>query len=213
MKLYRGLESSQVPEGSEAARTVTALRAVHDVDLLIQHYLSGLLGHVMATICKGLTNAARKFPTNFILTVPAIWSEKSTQRTIKALQRTRDFPPQATVSVVSEPEAAAIYTLRNVDRHDLKVGDSFVVVDAGGGTVDLITYTITSLRPILEVTEAAPGSGDMCGSQILNSRFLQFLDAKLGNAKGYRNDARQEAMEHFELNVSSNVESRDEGSN
>lgn len=200
-KLHRGLESSQVPEGSEAAKTVTALRAVHDVDQLIQHYLSGLLGHVMTAARETMTDNVETYATDFILTVPAIWSERSTQRTIRALQGARGFPPNATVSVLSEPEAAAIYTFEKIDRHGLNIGDTFVVVDAGGGTVDLITYTLNSLQPTLEVTEAAPGSGGMCGSQFLNSRFLQFLDAKLGKAEGYASFGRKEALERFECDV------------
>lgn len=125
---------------------------------------------------------------------------------IRALQRARGFPQDkekrnATVSVVSEPEAAAIYTLHKADRHDLNVGDTFLVVDAGGGTVDLITYRVDALYPALEVTEVAPGTGGMCGSQLLNSNFQQFLDAKLGEAVGYDDEARQYAVEHFELDV------------
>ncbi|KAI1858823.1 uncharacterized protein JN550_012385 [Neoarthrinium moseri] len=44
-------------------------------------------------------------------------------------------------------------------QHGLKVGQIFVVVDAGDGTVDLISYTIKSLAPLLEVSVTSPGSG------------------------------------------------------
>ena len=62
-----------------------------------------------------------------------------------------------------------------MNTHGLKVGDGVVVVDAGGGTVDLITYKISKLDPTLEVQEAAEGSGGLCGSPFLNQRFEQFL--------------------------------------
>lgn len=39
--------------------------------------------------------------------------------------------------MISEPEAAAIYALDRIDKHDLQIGDTFVLCDAGGGTVDL----------------------------------------------------------------------------
>ena len=180
----RALEPDQIPEGSEVAHTVEELLAVHDIDRLMTDFLSGLLGHV-----------------HFVLTVPAVWSEKSSQRTAEALRRTHCFPKGAKILVMSEPEAAAIHTLHSTDRHHLNVGDSFVVVDAGGGTVDLITYTVKSLDPLLEVMEAGPGSGDICGSQMLDSRFQQYLDEKLGGADGYTHDAQLEAMEHFASNV------------
>jgi uncharacterized protein YxjI len=40
-----------------------------------------------------------------------------------------------------------------------KVGDAFVICDAGGGTVDLISYEITQLKPSLELKELVPGKG------------------------------------------------------
>ncbi len=44
---------------------------------------------------------------------------------------------RSSLHVISEPEAAAIYALDRIDKHDLQIGDTFVVCDAGGGTVDL----------------------------------------------------------------------------
>ena len=41
----------------------------------------------------------------------------------------------------------------------LKIGDAFVLCDAGGGTVDLISYEITKLDPTLELRELVPGTG------------------------------------------------------
>ena len=67
-------------------------------------------------------------------------------------------------------------------------------------TVDLISYTVLTLDPILELEEAAPGSGRACGSVFLNRIFAEFLNEK------FRGDSRWEsdtdildtAMEHFE---------------
>ncbi|KAK0639135.1 hypothetical protein B0T16DRAFT_422484 [Cercophora newfieldiana] len=76
--------------------------------------------------------------------------------------------------MVSEPEVAAISALHGLDRHDpheLQVNDSFVVCDAGGDTVDLISYTITNLKPLLEVQEATAGTGAFCGSSFLDDPY------------------------------------------
>lgn len=75
---------------------------------------------------------------------------------------------------------------------------SFVICDAGGGTVDLISYTITKLKPVLEVQEATPGSGALCGSTFLNMRFAKFLKAKLGRLDGFDDEVLADAMERFE---------------
>jgi len=84
----------------------------------------------------------------------------------------------------------------------LKVGESFVLCDAGGGTVDLISYTITELHPILKIKEAAAGSGGLCGSTFLNRRFGEFLTKKLENESGWDEELLSEAMERFDSVVS-----------
>ena len=82
--------------------------------------------------------------------------------------------------IISEPEAAAMYALDAMDPDNIKVGDTFVLCDAGGGTVDLISYTVSALKPILRVAEASPGSGHLCGSSFLNRIFEKFITEKLG---------------------------------
>lgn len=83
----------------------------------------------------------------------------------------------------------------------METGDTIVVVDAGGGTVDLISYTITGLKPILQVKEAASGSGALCGSTFLNMRFAKFLKSKLGKENNFDDEVLAEAMEVFEKKV------------
>jgi hypothetical protein len=95
-----------------------------------------------------------------------------------------------------------MYALHRLDPHGLAVGDSFVLCDAGGGTVDLISYTITKLSPTLEIREAAAGSGALCGSTFLNRRFGQYLTSKLSHEAGWDAETLAEAMERFESIVS-----------
>ena len=73
-----------------------------------------------------------------------------------------------------------------------------MVCDAGGGTVDLISYTVVRLEPVLEVKEAAPGTGGLCGSTYLNRRFREYLEARLSTQEGWDEDTLEEAMEHFD---------------
>lgn len=92
-----------------------------------------------------------------VLTVPAIWSPSAKDKTLKIAQKA-GLPDN--VSLVSEPEAAALAVLREKrdDGERLEVGDCFVVCDAGGGTVDLISYKICALDPF-QVEECAVGDG------------------------------------------------------
>jgi hypothetical protein len=49
----------------------------------------------------------------------------------------------------------------------------------GGGTVDLISYKIKSLRPTV-IEEATIGSGAQCGGSFMDRAFLQWLECRLG---------------------------------
>lgn len=62
------------------------------------------------------------------------------------------------VTVVKEPEAAALYSIKTL-AFSIKKNDVFVVCDAGGGTVDLISYEVLATAPQLKVKEFVPGSG------------------------------------------------------
>lgn len=92
-----------------------------------------------------------------VLTVPAIWSPGAMDKTLKIARRA-GLP--SNVSLVREPEAAALAVLKEKkdEGEPLQVGDCFVVCDAGGGTVDLISYKICALDP-LQVDECAVGDG------------------------------------------------------
>jgi hypothetical protein len=81
--------------------------------------------------------------------------------------------------MISEPEAAAVYALKTTPPKGMKVGSHFVVCDAGGGTVDLIAYKVTSLYPLL-VEESAVGTGGLCGSAFIDFRFEEHVKERLG---------------------------------
>ena len=94
-------------------------------------------------------------------------------------------------------EAAAIYALKSLYIHGLKIGDTFVLCDAGGGTVDLISYTITALYPKLQIKEAAPGTGDFCGATYLDESFSNYLTQMLRNEPGWDSEILADAMSQF----------------
>ncbi|PKY59466.1 hypothetical protein RhiirA4_515350 [Rhizophagus irregularis] len=53
----------------------------------------------------------------------------------------------------TEPEAAAIYAMGKLGEHRIQEGSSFMVVDCGGGTVDLTTRTLLPNNKLSEITE------------------------------------------------------------
>ncbi|KAJ4245283.1 hypothetical protein NW762_014153, partial [Fusarium torreyae] len=62
------------------------------------------------------------------------------------------------------------------------VGDAFVVCDAGGGTVDFISYKVNNLKP-LEIEECAVGDGGLCGSVCLDIAFEKYIKTLVGESQ------------------------------
>jgi hypothetical protein len=145
----------------------------------VSDYLTRLYRHTMETLTRRYGESfVSTTPVEFVLTVPAVWSDAAKNATLQAAERA-GMGRRHELKLISEPEAAAVYTLRTLQPASLRVGGNFIVCDAGGGTVDLIAYRITSLSP-LRVEESAVGTGGLCGSAFLNYRFEDFVKARLG---------------------------------
>ncbi|UZO09773.1 uncharacterized protein OCT59_029986 [Rhizophagus irregularis] len=85
------------------------------------------------------------------------------------------------VEFTTEPEAAAIYCMRNLKGQNemIPINASFMVVDCGGGTVDLTTRRLLRDNKLSEITER---TGDFCGGSYVDREFLKFLSRKLGES-------------------------------
>ena len=66
----------------------------------------------------------------WVLTVPAVWSDSAKNATLQAAERA-GMGKAKNLKLISEPEAAAVYTLKAIQPNNLNVGDNFVVCDAG----------------------------------------------------------------------------------
>lgn len=130
----------------------------------------------VSTTWPTFTHANTHF--NYILTVPAIWSDAAKHLMIQAATSAGFGQHEETFSLISEPEAAAVYTLKQ-NETALSVGETVIICDAGGGTFDLIAYRIKSLNP-LKVDEIVAGSGEMCGSVFLDEGFREYITAVMG---------------------------------
>ena len=128
------------------------------------------------------------------ITVPAVWSDAAQAKTRLCAEKA-GMGAGSSLHMVSEPEAAAIYALDALDPHNIKKGDTFILCDAGGGTVDLIAYTVTALKPKLQIVEASPGSGSLCGSSFLNRIFEGHLERILGQQQGWDEDVLEEVRD------------------
>lgn len=78
-------------------------------------YLELLYGHIMGQLHKRVAVTLKSTPIQFVLTTPAIWSHEAQGVTLEAAKRAGfTTRPGDTISMISEPEAAASYCLRDV---------------------------------------------------------------------------------------------------
>jgi molecular chaperone DnaK (HSP70) len=110
-----------------------------------------------------------------------VWSDAAKAATLQAAKEAGLFP----VSLIKEPEAAALHTLKDLS-FALKPGQAFVICDAGGGTVDLISYEVEKITPRLTLKEIVPGTGGMAGSLGLNRRFEEAVKTLIGEEELFR---------------------------
>ncbi|KAK4169551.1 hypothetical protein QBC43DRAFT_63954 [Cladorrhinum sp. PSN259] len=135
-----------------------------------------------------------QFPIELIITYPAVWDNRAKGITFRAVVDAMKFtfrdisfiPGQ--IRFTTEPEAGANYIVRSAKAHDqvddlgLRVKECFIVVDAGGGTVDLVTYRVDELEPGLKFTRVTPPSGGPYGANLIDKSFLHgFLPQRLGS--------------------------------
>ncbi len=113
------------------------------------------------------------------LTVPAIWTEAEKQLMRQAARQgglvNSDEDVEERLLLVLEPEAAAILCQER-EQSQLALGTRFMVVDCGGGTVDITTHEILQNRDLKEIAE---GTGGAYGSTYVDHNFLEYLKTKL----------------------------------
>jgi len=178
-----------------------------------------------------------------VITVPAIWSDKAKDLTLKVYLRPsplicapwsatnntiqaaktaiKDKKISGNVKMITEPEAASLYTLYGMKNKGLREGDAIVVCDAGGGTVDLVSYKIQKLYPLeLKALTAPSGkhmacygsccctdthdAGGVCGALALNKRFEDEVEKAVGEMafkKLKRTTAYRKGLEEFDMAI------------
>ncbi|RIA95889.1 hypothetical protein C1645_733658 [Glomus cerebriforme] len=115
-----------------------------------------------------------------VLTVPAEWSSNSVYIMRECVHKAELIGERDSKNLqfTTEPEAVAIYCMDKLREFDLTIGSTFMVVDCGGGTVDLTTRKLLDNNMLSEITERA---GDFCGSTFIDREFINFLRRILGS--------------------------------
>jgi hypothetical protein len=119
----------------------------------------------------------------WVLTVPAIWNDFG-----KAFMRKAAYNAGFTESeqsdnlmLVLEPEGASLAVHVGAAQHGLLgVGSRFMVLDCGGGTIDITVHEVQSVQPLTMKAVAVP-SGGAWGGDYVNLEFRKFLKELIGD--------------------------------
>jgi molecular chaperone DnaK (HSP70) len=82
-------------------------------------YVGMLLAHVKDILKRRFGSALQTMDLQFIMTVPAVWSDKAKDATMQAA--TLAGIPSAGLFLVSEPEAAAVYAIQTIQPNTMTV--------------------------------------------------------------------------------------------
>eukprot|EP00983_Pelagomonas_calceolata_P065967 1148810-Pelagomonas_calceolata.AAC.7 len=113
------------------------------------------------------------------MTVPAMWGDASKHAMREAALRAGFIHKidSDALSVILEPEAAAIYALDNKappllpDLPICLTGETVMIIDAGGGTVDTTVHACQSKGGLVVLAEAVHAAGALSGSAMVDEEF------------------------------------------
>jgi hypothetical protein len=177
--LRKGRPSVHGPVFRVGARTFQVVKLVAD-------YLRQLKDFALHELQGGTSGLLKEHDVRWCLTIPAIWTDAEKRWMRVAAEQAGMVAPGAEPSrlrMALEPEAAALYCLEqelgaDPNLSQLKPGTRFMIVDAGGGTVDITVHEVDADGPALK--EVIPGAGSMHGAMQVDAGFREFLETRLG---------------------------------
>lgn len=162
--------------------SVPDLPAGLQVGGVIRDYLRGFHKHIKLQLACALGNGYNPDRVRYCLTVPAGWSDQAKiimrEATINAGIIKRDDHPER-LTLISEPEAAALYCQMNCKEFNLTDKQQFLICDAGGGTVDLVVFEISGNGPDRTLKEITTARGENCGSTFVDLNMRRLLKERI----------------------------------
>lgn len=118
-----------------------------------------------------------------LLTVPAAWDaagcslmrEAAIRAGLVQSSRGGDKNWRDRLQIITEPEAGAIHASTLSTLHHLRPSQTFLICDAGGGTVDTAVYKLMGQLSQLEIAEMCVRSGANAGSLFIDLKFEELV--------------------------------------
>lgn len=165
---------------------------------LVSDYLRLMKSAALEEISKNVKGFLRSNEILWCLTVPAIWNDADKQLMRQAAQNAGlidiDSADQERLLLVLEPEAASLYC-KEKKSFALTRGSRIMVVDCGGGTVDITAHEVLDNG---DLKELAPGDGGGYGSMYVDQEFTKFLKERL-TSEVIDSFTKQQPIEYLQL--------------
>jgi molecular chaperone DnaK (HSP70) len=171
------------PHGDMPPHPITG-RTFKVIDL-VADFLRCLDVRIMEELRTVLGSPAQRETIRYVITIPTIWSEKTIQAMKTALFMAKIITsvnaPDNDCMFVLEPEAASVCAKNDQQSNGVQLGEGvvYMIIDAGGGTVDLTIHKITNNK----LRELTVRSGGKCGSTFIDIRFFKWLEAQFNANK------------------------------
>ncbi|XP_045173653.1 heat shock 70 kDa protein 12B-like isoform X2 [Mercenaria mercenaria] len=142
--------------------------------------------NVLDTLNKQVDNSLEVDEIHWVLTVPAIWNDAAKQFMREAAQKAGI--PGKNLTICLEPEAASIYCRHlqvsksqadgeKTSLAQFSSGTKYLVLDAGGGTVDITVHEVTTSGELKELHKA---SGGAWGGIQVDKAYEAFISSIIG---------------------------------
>lgn len=118
---------------------------------------------------------------NFYFSIPAKWTPSTVQQFQAIIQQSgfKEGPEFHVIVKLTEPHAVAAYTIVE-EAKIIKKDDSVLIVDAGGGTVDLCFVTVDDpAKGKVRMTEETAAQGQNCGAAMIDQDFQSIIKTSL----------------------------------
>ena len=172
----RGYQSVADPvatgEGGQDLPLMVVMAAV------LRHFKNDVIAHLSSV--SGTARSVADIAWN--LTIPAIYDDfaKRFMRVAAhnaGITSTIDSP---SLTLCLEPEAACLAVASKDAPHLIaQTGTKIMVLDCGGGTIDITTHEVVSMNP-LRLKELLPPTGGPWGSTCVDNEFLKWCKDFLG---------------------------------
>ncbi|KAL1602352.1 hypothetical protein SLS60_005768 [Paraconiothyrium brasiliense] len=165
--------------------TLRQRNIINDDSDIYTDYLTHLLKHAKEQL-ELSKELCENMVVQFVLCVPAKWPVKACRTMQSAVEQavqragfnSKTQEASRNLFMISEPEAAAECILAEA-RSDLYRDETVVIVDAGGGTIDAVTYKCANDDPLRLSEEVVAPDSELFGASFINKAFEDKLEKKL----------------------------------